>query len=123
MTSPSHRSNDNQEWPEGRRDPRHRGAAALSRSTTQGIRQRMDCECGKWQFRDVVVTAAVAAIERHCPKCRRPMLLIYRGPDPVTCVPLLGGRHAGRLGASLRSAGLSRSEVQLLVTVAELMAC
>ena len=75
----------------------------------------MRCSCGRWEFRDLVVTTSLAALERYCPKCERKMLLVFRGPGHVATVELKGGRHAARIEASLRQSGLEAAEVALLM--------
>lgn len=49
------------------------------------------------------------------------MLLVFRGPEHVATVDL-GGRNEGRISSALEEAGLRPPEVELLVTVARLMA-
>lgn len=106
---------DNSKWPEGRSAPQDRERAALSLSSS--IRQRMRCPCGEWEFRDLHVSVSLSVAERHCPRCRRDMLLVYRGAAPVVVVPF-GGRQGPRFEAALREAGLDACEIEMLLTVA-----
>lgn len=67
------------------------------------------------------VSTSLAAIERVCPRCRGRMLLVFRGPDHVATVEMTGA-HTARMRESLDRSGLFPNEVELLMTVAELMA-
>lgn len=98
-------------WPEGRPLPT-RGQAALSRSAP--------CACGRWDFRDFTLNDSVAAHERYCPRCRRRVLLVFRrGQHVGTVVMPANFARFSEMRASLSGAGLTESEVEMLMQIAE----
>lgn len=81
----------------------------------------IECSCGRWTFREIDLSTGLGVSEKHCPRCNRTMLLVFRGPDYLGAVELQG-RDAGSLEEALSACRLSSAEVALLVTVARLMA-
>jgi len=79
------------------------------------------CSCGDWEFRDVTITTAIAALERWCPRCRTKVLLVFRRSGHVATVRL-DGTQPRAIRASLTNAGLNTGEVELLMEVAGEMA-
>ncbi|HSW29280.1 MAG TPA: hypothetical protein VLH75_07260 [Longimicrobiales bacterium] len=85
------------------------------------MRQLITCDCGEWTFRELGLFTGLGVAERHCPRCGRAMLIVFRGADHIATVPL-PGRDRGSVEQALMGCALTSNEVRVLVTVAELMA-
>lgn len=90
----------------------------MGRATGDSLRQRVECECGEWEFRRADASMGLAACERWCPRCERRMLLVYRGSDLLGVRPL-NGSDSGSYGDTLDGVeGLDDLERRRLVKVA-----
>lgn len=85
------------------------------------MHQSVPCECRRWTWREVALQTGVAAHERHCPRCRRRMLIVFRGADLVGVLPIPSDEEFA-MAKVLRSIGLKNAEVAGLLTVAREMA-
>jgi hypothetical protein len=81
---------------------------------------RLTCTCGKWEFRDTDLTDGISATERYCPRCRKRLLIVFRGPELVGMVDFTkNGSRTDSLARALLTAGLLPSEVERLVGIAQ----
>lgn len=111
-------SGDNAIWPEGRPSP-SRGLAALL-CFPEGITVRLTCICGDWEFRDTDLSDGVSATERFCPRCRKRILIVFRGAELVGMVDFTkNGSRTDTLAKALLTAGLTPDEVERLVGIAQ----
>lgn len=85
------------------------------------MRDGYDCPCGEWKWRETIATTSLAAFERSCPRCRHQVLLVFRGPVFVAAIQYRSADDRSFADA-LRKAGMHEHEVELLLTVARLMA-
>lgn len=112
-------SGNNANWPEGRPSPEHRELAALL-CFPEGINVRVTCRCGEWEFRDTNISEGLSATERYCPRCRKRVLIVCRGADLVGIVDFTAnGSRTDSLARALLAAGLTPSEVERLVGIAQ----
>lgn len=87
----------------------------------RSVRQSIECPCGEWRWREVTIQSAIGAIERYCPRCRRRMLIVLRGPELVGVVPF-GGAHEMPISQALDDLKVTKWESRILLLVAREMA-
>lgn len=79
------------------------------------------CPCGRWVWYELVLSPGLSLHERHCPRCRRRYLLLFRTGKFEGAVRL-SGRDLGSIREALaRLQALSPVEAELVLELARLM--
>jgi len=79
------------------------------------------CPCDRWVWYELVLAPGLSLHERHCPRCRRRYLLLFRTGKFEGAVHLTG-RDLGSIREALaRLQALSPVEADLVLEVARLM--
>ena len=76
---------------------------------------RVDCPCGSWHWREITATDGLAATERHCPRCRKRYLVVFREGEVIGKARLYGRNERALRTALRESSGLTRHEADELV--------
>lgn len=78
------------------------------------------CPCGRWAWREVVVSTGLAAVERTCPKCKnRRLLILKRGQ--LVAHPVLTGRDARSIEQVLAESDLTLAEISDMMRVVRIL--
>lgn len=86
----------------------------VPRSASEDLAFRVGCPCGSRHWREITATDGLAATERHCPRCRKRYLVVFREGE-VIGTPRLFGRNERALRRALReTGGLTTSEADEL---------
>lgn len=79
------------------------------------------CPCGRWVWYELVLAPGLSLHERHCPRCRRRYLLLFRAGRWEGAVRLTG-RDLGSIQEALaKLRALSPVEADLVLELARLM--
>lgn len=100
---------------------------AIMAYSSHGIEQRIQCKCGRFEWREVITAAAVGlvAMERKCRRCKQWFVLVFRirvGTRPraehVATIEKRGPGEADLRRALQETPGITADEVEFLLAVA-----